>query len=123
MLSHDKQGYPTDWTAEAEYEPKHQQHGKGMLRDLEIIPNPAVTEDEFQQMIQRASLDDETKSTLARTANMRNIQGRTYQSYWNLGGLVDADCYGPMLKFQIKDLRRLIDPKFSHAQGLHHTEL
>jgi len=121
MLSHNKQGYPSDWTAEAEHEPKHVQHG-GELHDLEIQLNLAVSEAEFQQMIQRSSLDDQSKLALATTVNLDNVRLQTYQSYWGIAGLVEEDCYGPMLQLHIKDLRRLINPQYSQVQGLHHTE-
>ncbi len=121
MLSHNKQGYPSDWTAEAEYEPKHVQHG-GELNNLEIKLNPAVSEAEFQQMIKRSALNDQSKLALATTVNLDNVRLRTYQSYWGIAGLVEEDCYGPMLQLHIEDLRRLIHPQYSQVQGLHHTE-
>ena len=116
MLSHDKQGYPVDWTAEAEYEPNTTLYG------LEVCINPAVIEIEFQQMIQRAALSEEQRQTLAASLTVENIRERTYQSYWGLGGLSEADCYGPMAQLQIQDLRRLIHPEYSRVQGLHITE-
>ena len=85
------QGYPADWTAEAEYEPKHVKH-QGMLRDLQIHINPAVEQvrkfdrkfhrkldgfpieqEELEQMIQRSSLSDESKRTLASSVTVENI--------------------------------------------------
>jgi hypothetical protein len=123
MLSHDRQGYPKDWTAEAEHEPNHLQHGKGMLRELKINLNPEVTDLDLQQMIQRASLDADTKHMLTTTLNIENVQERCYQSYWGISGLVEADCYGPLLEMQTNDLRRLIHPQLSRVQGAHQSEL
>ena len=123
MLSHDRQGYPKDWTAEAEHEPNHVKHGQGMLRELKIDLNPEVTDLDLQQMIQRASLDADTKHMLTTTLSIENVQKRCYQSYWGISGLVEADCYGPLLEMQTNDLRRLIHPQLSRVQGVHRTEL
>lgn len=153
MLSHDKQGYPVDWTAEvskpwatlvlppfrtwgdvgvaandnggwqAEYEPRHAQHGQGPLQDLKIEVNPVVTEHEFQEFIGRSFLDDESKRKLSATVNVGNVREMTYRSYWGLGGLVEEDCYGPMASLQMRDLRRLVHPQYSEVQGLHRLEL
>ncbi len=116
MLSHNKQGYPVDWTAEAEYEPNR------ALRPLVIDLNPDVTESEFQQMITRSELTNEDKFALAATVNLGNLRERTYKSYWGIDQLTERDCYEPMLRFQTADLRRLIHPRYSQVQGLHSSE-
>ena len=94
-----------------------------MLRELKIDLNPEVSDLDLQQMIQRASLDADTKHMLTTTLCIENVQERCYQSYWGIGGLVEADCYGPLLEMQTTDLRRLIHPQLSRVQGAHQSEL
>lgn len=118
MLSHNKQGYPADWTAEAEAEPNER------VRDLHISLNPSVSEDEFQEMIQRAAMNETTKRHLTQTLSIHrgNVQTLLYDSYWGRNGLSEEDCYGPFSSLQMQDLRRLVDPRFSFVQGVHPAE-
>jgi len=122
MKTHDQQGYPVDWTAAAEYEPKHVQWG-GPLRDLAIQLNPEVTAAEFQQMIERSTMSEQVKSHMISSLSLQNLQNMVYNSYWKLGGLRQRDYYDPMHELSMKDLRRLMHPKYSHAQGYHPAEL
>lgn len=117
MSDHTKQGYPVDWTAEAEAEPNSK------LRNLNIKINGEVTEAEFQQMIQEASLSDAAKRSLATRVSISNVQQMLYRSYWRRGGLSEDDVYAPMLKLKLSHLRRLVHPQYSRVQGLHPVEL
>jgi len=83
MLSHNKQGYPSDWTAEAEAEPNER------VRPLAVPLNPAVTEAEFQSMLERARLSDDERRRLRTTKLLRPSAtyhtDRRLRGYW-IGG-------------------------------------
>merc|ERR1712072_1646699 len=100
-MTHDRQGYPVDWTAEAEYEPRHIQHPNGVLHDLKLELNTLVDEDEWHRMIERSSLSHQAKQQLAATCSLQTLQERIYHSYWGLRGLTEEDCFGPMNQLQV----------------------
>ena len=119
MLTHDRQGYPRDWTAEAEHEPQHERHGHGgPLRDLRVPLNPDVSEAEFQDMLRRAGAH-----CVQRHTALCNVQQRLYDSYWGRAGLDEADCFAPMSRLLVTDIRRLLHSRYSQVQGLHSSEL
>ena len=119
MLSHNKQGYPVDWTAQAEAE------HNAAVRNLAIPLNPDVSEDDFQSMVRRASLSDATKARLLDDLRLSlgNVQQLMYDSYWGRDGLEEADVYEPMGALKMRDLRRLVHPIFEQVQGMHPAEL
>ena len=48
MLAHDKHGYPPDFVSNAE--------PNQLLREIDIVLNPTVTEQDFDAMLERADL-------------------------------------------------------------------
>ena len=123
MTTHDRQGYPQDWTQEAEHEPKLAEHGNGgALRNLRLALNPAVTDAELQCMIARAALGDGVKRALAASVSLETLPQQVYDSYWGRGGLTETDFYMPLNSLQLADVRRLVHPLHACAQGVHHVE-
>jgi hypothetical protein len=117
MLSHNKQGYPADWTAEAEHEPNPR------VRSLRIPLNPDVSSDEFEAMLARAPMSGDERTKL-RSLGMStgSVQRLMYDSYWGREGLTEADVYEPMGRLHMSDLRRLVHPRYSCVQAVHSCE-
>lgn len=80
--------------------------------------NPAVTEAEFQAMLERAELSPSERAGLT----LGTVQGNVFDSYWKVNGSTEADAYEPMLKVDVLDLRRLLHPAASTTQGVHESE-
>ena len=119
MLTHNLQGYPVDWTTEAEYEPNK------ALSNLTVGPRSTVTQADFEAMIARSALSPAEKRTVAQRTSIGNVSERTYRAYWGLTGGDEEDrkVYEQMSQLAIEDLRVLIDPRFCGVQGRHHTEI
>jgi hypothetical protein len=118
MLSHNKQGYPSDWTAEAEHEPNPR------VSSLRIPLNPEVTGADFDEMLARAELPDEARARLGELGiALDNVQRLVYDSYWERNGLVETDVYAPLAQLRMSDLRRLVHPMYSRVQGVHPAEM
>ena len=120
MLAHDKHGYPADFVSNSEPNEK--------LQNIRIELSPAVSDGEFALMIGRAELTSEEKEGLLKGGELRlgTVQELVYGSYWEQDSRVDTkgvNYFEKLLKFEMGDLRRLLHPQASLAQGVHAAEM
>ena len=108
MLAHDKHGYPDDFVSNSE--------PNARLRPLKIELNPKLREEEFQGMLARAGLLPTHGSEQPLTLD--NLQARAFESYWS----PDPSFFDGLSALDVRDVRRLLHPDASRAQGLHDCE-
>ena len=93
------------------------------LRPLHIALNAAVTELEFASMAARSAPSEEARRQLA-ALSLGAMQRAVFESYWadESRARCAPNYFELLLRFKTTDLRRLMHPDASRAQGTHRSE-